>query len=184
MDISTITKRRSTPGILIFNLRKELVYANDESLELIPEIRHKGKKASKAASEIDRLCSEVVKCSKEKDCTKSNLISSILPNAVGIPYHLRAFPLKGAKPRHSVSQILILVEKIVLKHSINFEHAKSKFELTDRELDVLKLLCTGLANKEVAQKLSISEYTVKDHIKKLMQKTGTSSRTEIINRLS
>ncbi len=47
--------------------------------------------------------------------------------------------------------------------------------LTDRETEVLKLLATGLTNKEIADKLNISTNTVITHRKNISQKTGIKS---------
>jgi DNA-binding NarL/FixJ family response regulator len=47
--------------------------------------------------------------------------------------------------------------------------------LTDRETDVLKLLVSGNANKEIADKLNISTHTVISHRKNISQKTGIKS---------
>lgn len=47
--------------------------------------------------------------------------------------------------------------------------------LSDREVDVLKLLASGLANKEIADKLNISINTVITHRKNISQKTGIKS---------
>lgn len=49
--------------------------------------------------------------------------------------------------------------------------------LTGRELDVLKRLCQGLANKEIARELGLQEVTVKLHIKTLYRKIGAKNRT-------
>jgi DNA-binding NarL/FixJ family response regulator len=51
-------------------------------------------------------------------------------------------------------------------------------ELTPRELDVLSLLTEGLTNKAIAQRLGISEYTVKFHVNTIFRKLGAQSRTE------
>jgi two-component system, NarL family, response regulator LiaR len=50
--------------------------------------------------------------------------------------------------------------------------------LTDRETDVLRLLARGLANKEIAQHLSIGEKTVKTHVSHILSKLGVASRTQ------
>jgi two-component system, NarL family, response regulator len=51
-------------------------------------------------------------------------------------------------------------------------------ELTARELSVLEGVAAGHANKEIADKLSISEGTVKSHVNSVMQKLGALSRTD------
>ena len=52
--------------------------------------------------------------------------------------------------------------------------------LTARETEVLQLIAQGLANKQVALKLNISEHTVKFHLSSLYAKLNVSSRTEAI----
>jgi NarL family two-component system response regulator LiaR len=51
-------------------------------------------------------------------------------------------------------------------------------KLTDREVDVLRLLADGKANKEIAVGLSISETTVKTHVSNILLKLGVPSRTQ------
>ena len=50
-------------------------------------------------------------------------------------------------------------------------------ELTDREKEVLSLVARGLANKQVARSLGISERTVKSHLGNVYQRIGVSDRT-------
>jgi DNA-binding NarL/FixJ family response regulator len=52
--------------------------------------------------------------------------------------------------------------------------------LTPRELEVLQLLAEGLANKAIAQRLEISEHTVKFHVNAIMSKLGAQSRTAAV----
>jgi DNA-binding NarL/FixJ family response regulator len=53
--------------------------------------------------------------------------------------------------------------------------------LTPREREVLQMLASGLANKEIAAKLSISDHTVKFHVASILGKLGASSRTEAVS---
>lgn len=50
--------------------------------------------------------------------------------------------------------------------------------LTKRELEVLKLLSVGMYNKEVAEKLNISERTVKNHVSNIFKKLEVTDRTQ------
>jgi two-component system, NarL family, response regulator YdfI len=52
--------------------------------------------------------------------------------------------------------------------------------LTRREREVLRMLASGLANKEIAARLNISDHTVKFHVASLLGKLGASSRTEAV----
>lgn len=52
-------------------------------------------------------------------------------------------------------------------------------DFTNRELEVLREITTGKSNLQVAQALSITENTVKAHVRSLLQKTGLASRTEL-----
>lgn len=55
-------------------------------------------------------------------------------------------------------------------------------QLTAREKEVIQLMAQGLANKQIALSLGISEHTVKFHLSSLYSKLGISSRTEAIKR--
>ena len=60
--------------------------------------------------------------------------------------------------------------------------ASSSAELTPREADVLALLAEGLPNKAIANRLDISEHTVKFHVNAILGKLGAQSRTEAVTR--
>jgi DNA-binding NarL/FixJ family response regulator len=56
--------------------------------------------------------------------------------------------------------------------------AELEVPLTKRESEVLKQLALGLSNKEIAQSLSISYETVKEHVQHILRKVGVSDRTQ------
>jgi len=53
-------------------------------------------------------------------------------------------------------------------------------QLTAREIEVLNQLARGLANKEIAEILKISEYTTKDHLKSILAKLRVADRTQAV----
>jgi len=52
--------------------------------------------------------------------------------------------------------------------------------LTAREMEVLKLLASGLPNKTIAARLKISSHTAKFHVASILAKLGAASRTEAV----
>ncbi|HEX4770825.1 MAG TPA: response regulator transcription factor [Bryobacteraceae bacterium] len=59
------------------------------------------------------------------------------------------------------------------------EHATDNV-LTPREIDVLRLIAKGNANKEIAEGLSLAEQTVKVHVKNILTKLGVNGRTHAV----
>jgi NarL family two-component system response regulator LiaR len=51
-------------------------------------------------------------------------------------------------------------------------------ELTEREIDVLRCVAQGLSNQEIADKLSISLYTVRSHVRNILSKLQLANRTQ------
>ena len=62
----------------------------------------------------------------------------------------------------------------VLREDLTPHHA---VELTERERDVLHLVRLGLANKQIASRLGISQATVKSHLGSVFRRIGVADRT-------
>jgi DNA-binding NarL/FixJ family response regulator len=58
------------------------------------------------------------------------------------------------------------------------QHETPADSLTQREIELLQLIVDGLSNKAIAERLSLSENTVKYHLKNILQKLGVQNRTE------
>ena len=61
----------------------------------------------------------------------------------------------------------------------NWKHETRPFGLTARELQVVNLVGEGCMNREIGARMHISEHTVKHHLSRVFDKTGTSSRVEL-----
>ena len=60
------------------------------------------------------------------------------------------------------------------------ETPSADFELTDRELEVLRAIAVGLGNAEIAKELAISVSTVRFHLRNVLEKMGVESRYEAL----
>jgi len=65
----------------------------------------------------------------------------------------------------------------ILSH--NSSSKKEKIRLTGSEREVVALICEGYRNKEIAQKLHITEKTVKSHCNRIYKKVGVSDRLQL-----
>jgi DNA-binding CsgD family transcriptional regulator len=57
------------------------------------------------------------------------------------------------------------------------------YALTDRECQIMRLCMKGLSTKDIAQALTVSPYTVQDHLKSIFDKTGVRSRGELVGQI-
>ena len=71
---------------------------------------------------------------------------------------------------------------VAVVHEHHDEEPVAPEALTTREAEVLELLAEGLSNRRVAERLGISEHTVKFHVASIYGKLGASSRAELIRR--
>lgn len=57
--------------------------------------------------------------------------------------------------------------------------ARGDWRLSDRELEVLRLICAGHTNVAIAQCLNVKDRTAQSHVARLLLKTGTANRTQL-----
>ncbi len=80
----------------------------------------------------------------------------------------------------AISEAMTISQKRV-KENQSLDQARQKLNaLTPREREVLKLVVTGMLNKQVAGELSITEHTVKLHRQHITEKLGVKSVAEIV----
>jgi DNA-binding NarL/FixJ family response regulator len=115
----------------------------------------------------------------------SYILASLRAGALG-------YLLKDALPREIIYAIRLVragktvfdlrpQSDIVHHLTANSDLRRKDFErLSNRELDVLKIVAKGVSNKDMASELVISERTVQTHLTNIFRKLGVSSRTEAV----
>jgi DNA-binding NarL/FixJ family response regulator len=54
--------------------------------------------------------------------------------------------------------------------------------LTARQVSILKMIACGLTNPQIGVELHMSKYTVAQHIREMLKRTGSANRTDLVNR--
>ncbi len=109
-------------------------------------------------------------------------------SAVYVRDGARAVLPHGSGAREILAAVEAVAAGLFVLHPDAFEtlaaappHAPASDQLlTAREIEVLRMLSEGLANKEIAWRLGISEHTVKFHVGSLFTKLNAGSRTEAV----
>ena len=107
-----------------------------------------------------------------KDVEPSMLIQALKVVAAGETF---IYPTLAGKLLGEINR----QEERLLETARIYERRKEE-RLTYRELDVLELICQGMSNQEVAQKLFLSEKTVKNHLTNIFRKLHVSDRTQAV----
>jgi DNA-binding NarL/FixJ family response regulator len=95
----------------------------------------------------------------------------------------RGYMLKSMPPRELVEvirQVYAGKKRVPPEVAAHLAEHMSDEDLTQREIDVLRHIAGGNRNRDIAEKLFISEETVKVHIKHIMDKLGASDRTQAV----
>lgn len=66
-------------------------------------------------------------------------------------------------------------------NNLNLNNNKNSNNLTEQEKNIIKHVCEGLSNKEIAVSLNISEQTVKSHLNRVYKKLNVSNRAQLVS---
>jgi DNA-binding CsgD family transcriptional regulator len=88
----------------------------------------------------------------------------------------RIMPLSG--PTHLAA---ISLERVTYREMAS--GAMTRYGISKRESDIVKGLFAGLSSSDMAKELKISEMTVQGHVKRILAKTKSKTRTEMVAKL-
>lgn len=182
-SIFEILNKRALPGVLIFDAGYRLLYFNKEAAEILSDQNVQYRLPDERLQVPETVISL---CDRLREATQSGSAvrgashgCELLDVVKGGQVSLRASyigQLEGEAPQH----ILVLIERIMEKRGVDLERVQKEYRFSKKELEVLRHVCQGFSNRKIAEKMFISEYTVKNHIKSIMKRMGVGSRSEIL----
>lgn len=185
MDIlSEIINQRSTSLIMVFDLTGQLLFCNREALKMRDALQKAREGTGSFIEAVCLLCKQL-----RRGTGTSEFVSGFAPGQLlssgnpGTPYALRPFLLGHPGSGNFETHVLIMIERVIERHRVNVEKARREFHLTKREAEMVKLICEGFTNREIAENKFISQYTAKVPIKNIMKKMRAGSRNDVISLL-
>ena len=175
------------PGLLVFTGSLQLAFMNHEARELSSRLTRcsNGRVAQGVLpTEVTDLSERIGRLLRErgegKDWEQLQLVRVSCPSSESVLFRAIGVPHSDGLQR---SLIMIFMEPIGRQEGGITKQVKRKFGLSDRQEMVIQHLIEGLTNKEIANRLGIAEQTVKEHMKGIMKKTGTTTRTGALMQL-
>jgi len=177
----------SSNGVIFFTSMGQLLFMNKEAQVCIRQLQPLATRENGACliphevhSVVRDLISRLMECDHPKDCESIQV--ERLSFSSDQRLLLRGFCIPD-EPITRNSRLLVIIEKLHQKLECPDPNVQHRYHLTEREQMVIIYLMLGFTNKEIANRLNLSEYTVKEHLKRIMQKTKTTTRTGLLARM-
>jgi DNA-binding CsgD family transcriptional regulator len=185
--LAEIVSKRSTPGILIFDMDERLLYSNAEATALMA--MDQGMAVGDGLlpgvpQGVQDLCRSVMAAPGARpDPQSQESAGTVVTAGCTDPLAVRAFRVGQTGQEQQSAHIVVLMERVVEKREPDFAKIQAEYGLSRKELEVLRLISAGCSNKEIGERMFISVFTVKDHVKHIMRKMAATSRAELVSRI-
>jgi len=97
--------------------------------------------------------------------------------ADGRVYHLRGTLATGWMPGGEAGVLVTAAFELV--NPLTDVELRSRYGLSAREVEVARLVATGLSNQEVADQLGVSYFTARNHVERVLSKLGVGNRARV-----
>jgi DNA-binding CsgD family transcriptional regulator len=163
------------PGILTFDLDNELVAANDEALYWLDQLPN-----SVMIDEMPTALSTALAHARAVESGRARGAGKmLLPSRSGQWLRIRSSALRA--PTGEPRAFAVTIDPTSRRDLAPM--LAEAYGLSRRELEVTQRLARGESTSTIAESLFLSEHTVRDHVKSVLQKTGVSSRAELVSHL-
>ena len=183
-----VAEQRGGPGVLVLAPPMRLLHMNQRAWDLTSHIDHgeNGNDLSRTAkgllpAPLLQLCAEIFRHLKERTEAK-DWEQFEVRRILGTPERalmIHGFGVPGNRGQEQ-PRVVVVMEELGIQKEDGNQQAKERFQFTDREHTVVQCLAKGWTNKEISCELGIAMPTVKEHIRHIMEKTKSTTRTGVL----
>jgi DNA-binding CsgD family transcriptional regulator len=172
--------QRAGHGILIITLGGRILWTDSRASDLCQQMRVVTEEQEATLPRaIIKIATEITELLELRDHPKDWEAFNVKRVIKGCEGHIfvAAIGLPAGVGHDTESTVFFTLDVISPRKSVS---RLEEFQFTPRERTVVELLLKGWTNKEIAQAINVTVQTAKEHIKHIMEKTGTNTRTGVV----
>ncbi len=180
-------EKQSSVGFILVDEKLQVVYINPRAEELFDGLKGSvtdGFGRKQILSQLLKDCREIKE--RMKGCP-TDFVAIPRKRTVGCGNHNRfaaTYKAFSHTPGAENSVLfMVCIEELSPPLGAAPQQLAHSYHLSKREIDVAGLLFSGLKNAQIADKLFISEITVKKHLQNIYHKVGVNNRTSLVNKM-
>ncbi len=190
IDVEAVVEQRLSPGMLVLAPPMRLLHINGAAWELFRELSDgdssPGNGHPKAANgllptSLRKVCAEIFEHLRDRPHAKDweGLEIKRLIGPANRPVLVRGFGVPDDK-RGEHARVVLVLEGVGRRKAEFSRSQTQRFQFTEREYVVLECLARAWTNKDIASALKLALPTIKEHVRHIMEKTKTHTRTGIL----
>ncbi|MFC1884603.1 response regulator transcription factor [Thermodesulfobacteriota bacterium] len=186
-NILKYIEKQSSVGMILLDETFQVIHRNHKAEEILGNLKSLGP----TAHSKDQIFSQLIKDCREikeslKNCPKEGMVVPMQRVIKGLNHTRFSVSSKAFKQEQGWNGsrlFMVCIEELSPPAVVNRQYLIDSFNLSRREIDVATLLFSGLKNAAIAEKLFVSEITIKKHLQNIYAKVGVNNRTSLINRI-
>ncbi len=128
-------------------------------------------------------CSALKELSQQENPFEALKRCRIVPVSYTERIQIKINLIKESFKEYKIPFFLVILENLSEILEAKGISWKERYNLTNREIEIIRAVSEGFTNKEIAKRLFISPYTVENHLKNIFEKTGVKNRSSLIHKL-
>ena len=163
--------------VLMYDGSGGLVHANPRAAELFGMPGSAGPGAQ-VRTEAQRIAWSLAAAAQRSNAAASTNTPALREvRADGRVYRLRGTLATGWMPGDEAGVLVTAAFELVTP--LTDAELRSRYGLSAREVEVARLVATGLSNQEVAERLGVSYFTARNHVERVLSKLGVANRSRV-----